>query len=114
MRLGIAGEEHHVTSTDFLELEEFPRRIVFVGGSYIAAEFSHVAIRAGAEVRMLEQSDRVLRQFDPDLVALLQEKSANLGKPRNRSSAQDQSPCSREDRTRIPGIRRFQWIGIGL
>lgn len=79
MRLGIAGEEHLITSTDFLELEELPRCIVFVGGGYIAAEFSHVAIRAGAKVTVLEQSDRVLSQFDPDLVALLQKKSASLG-----------------------------------
>src|SRR5438876_4127212 len=37
--LGIPGEEHLTTSTQFLELDALPRRIVFVGG-YIAFEFS--------------------------------------------------------------------------
>jgi glutathione reductase (NADPH) len=79
MRLGIPGEEHLATSTDFLELVELPRRIVFVGGGYIAAEFSHVAVRGGAEVTVLEQADNILPQFDPDLVGLLKAKSASLG-----------------------------------
>lgn len=45
MRLGIPGEEHVVTSTEFLELDELPEKIVLVGGGYIAAEFSHIAAR---------------------------------------------------------------------
>ena len=42
MRLNIPGEEHLVTSTEFLELDALPRRIVLVGGGYIATEFSHL------------------------------------------------------------------------
>ncbi|HEY3779291.1 MAG TPA: NAD(P)/FAD-dependent oxidoreductase [Rhizomicrobium sp.] len=79
MRLGIAGEEHLATSTDFLELDELPKRLVFVGGGFISAEFSHIAARAGASVIVLEQADRILPQFDPDLVGLLRNKSASLG-----------------------------------
>src|SRR5690606_9951784 len=36
MPLGIGGEEHLVTSDEFMELDELPRRIVLVGGGYIA------------------------------------------------------------------------------
>jgi glutathione reductase (NADPH) len=79
MRLGIPGEEHLAASTDFLELDELPKRVVLVGGGYIAAEFSHIAARAGAEVTVLEQLDRILPQFDHDLVGWLMEKSATLG-----------------------------------
>ncbi|HZQ02117.1 MAG TPA: NAD(P)/FAD-dependent oxidoreductase [Reyranella sp.] len=79
MRLGIAGEEHLATSTDFLELGRLPRRIVLVGGGYIAAEFSHIAARAGAKVTVLEFSDRMLTPFDPDLVELLMAKSREIG-----------------------------------
>src|SRR5262249_46736790 len=43
--LGIPGEEHVITSERFLELETLPKRIVFVGGGYIAAEFSHLTAR---------------------------------------------------------------------
>jgi glutathione reductase (NADPH) len=54
VRLGIAGEAHLVSSTDFLELGELPKRIVLVGGGYIASEFSHIAVRAGAQVTILQ------------------------------------------------------------
>lgn len=79
MRLGIAGEEHLASSTDFLQLEELPKRLVFAGGGFIAQEFSHIAARAGAAVVVLEQSDRLLGPFDRDLVSWLQAKSAALG-----------------------------------
>ena len=72
--LGIPGEEHLITSTDFLELPECPRRIVFVGGGYIALEFAHIAARAGAEtVTVLQRGPRILPNFDPDLTAILAE-----------------------------------------
>ncbi len=41
-RLGIPGEEHLVTSTDFLELDRLPARIAFIGAGYISFEFSRV------------------------------------------------------------------------
>jgi hypothetical protein len=37
-----------ITSDRFLELDALPTRIIFVGGGYIAFEFAHVAVRAGA------------------------------------------------------------------
>ncbi|MBS0418068.1 MAG: NAD(P)/FAD-dependent oxidoreductase [Proteobacteria bacterium] len=77
--LKIQGEEHLVTNSDFLELDELPQRLVLVGGGYIAAEFSHVAVRAGAQVTILHRGDRLLKQFDPDLVQWLTEKSRGLG-----------------------------------
>lgn len=78
-RLGFFGEEHLITNEEFLELEELPRRIVMVGGGYIASEFSHIAARAGAQVTVLQRADRVLPKFDPDLVSWLMEKFAELG-----------------------------------
>src|SRR6478672_5559745 len=40
-RLRIPGEELLVTSEGFMELDQLPPRIVFVGGGYIAFEFAH-------------------------------------------------------------------------
>ena len=79
MRLGIAGEEHIVTSTDFLELDRLPQRIVLLGGGFIAAEFANIAAQAGAQVTVLEQMDRMLTPFDPDLVGWLMEKFHEVG-----------------------------------
>ena len=69
--LGIAGEELVSTSDQFLELETLPRRIVIIGGGYIAAEFSHLAARAGAQVTILQRGARLLPQFDESLVGWL-------------------------------------------
>lgn len=77
--LGISGEELLTTSTEFLELDELPRRIVFVGGGFISFEFAHVAVRAGSEVTILHRGPRALPLFDPDLTDRLTERSCLLG-----------------------------------
>src|SRR5256886_4877005 len=77
--LGIAGEEFLPTSTRFLDLEDLPRRIVCVGGGYIAFEFAHSAARAGAQVQVLHRGSRPLAKFDPDLVSMLVQASRELG-----------------------------------
>ena len=77
--LGIPGEEHLITNEEFLALETLPERIVMVGGGYIAAEFSHIAARAGAQVTVLQRGERMLTHFDPDLVGWLMEKFQAIG-----------------------------------
>lgn len=77
--LPIEGFEHLALSDDFLELEVLPRRIVLVGGGYIGFEFAHIAARAGAQVTVLNRGVHPLAGFDPDLVALLLERTRALG-----------------------------------
>jgi glutathione reductase (NADPH) len=77
--LGIPGEDLLTTSTQFLDLDALPRRIIFVGGGYIAFEFAHIAARAGAAVQILHRGTRPLEAFDPELVSLLVEASRELG-----------------------------------
>jgi glutathione reductase (NADPH) len=77
--LHLPGEEHLTTSTQFLEHDRLPGRIVFVGGGYIGFEFAHLAARAGAQVRIVDRGPRPLGRFDPDLVALLVEATRELG-----------------------------------
>src|SRR5207237_256004 len=69
--LGIPGEEFLTTSTQFLELDDLPPRIVFVGGGYIAFEFAHIAARAGAHIQILHRGAHPPDAFDPDLVSQL-------------------------------------------
>jgi glutathione reductase (NADPH) len=77
--LGFPGEDLLATNEDFLELDELPRRIAFVGGGYISFEFAHLAARAGAQATILHRGARPLEQFEPDLVARLVEHSRSLG-----------------------------------
>ena len=79
VRLDIPGEEHLIDNEAFMALERLPRRIAFVGGGYIAAEFSHIAARAGAHVAVLQRADRMLTGFEPELVGWLLEVFERIG-----------------------------------
>jgi len=79
IKLGIPGAEHLVTHEDFLAVESLPPRIVLVGGGYIAAEFAHIAARAGAQVTIVQRDERMLKHLDPDLVGWLMEKFRAIG-----------------------------------
>lgn len=88
--LRIPGEEYLITSEGFMAIESLPRRIVMVGGGYIAAEFSHIAARAGAKVTILQRGDRTLGHLVRALPAnshYLFRAEPNLAVVRLRSSA---------------------------
>lgn len=78
-KLGIPGEEHLLDNEGFLSLEKLPARVAMVGGGYVAAEFSHIAARAGARVTILQHGDRLLANFEPELVAWSMESFRALG-----------------------------------
>ncbi|MGA2940044.1 MAG: FAD-dependent oxidoreductase, partial [Syntrophobacteraceae bacterium] len=82
MSLPLRGSENIVTSDEFLELEELPENILFVGGGFISFEFAHFAARLGPKnvrVRIFEVSDRPLGPFDAEMVELLVEASREEG-----------------------------------
>lgn len=77
--LAFPGAEHLIDSTDFLDLEQLPARIVFVGGGFISFEFAHIAARAGAQTTIVDRGPRPLKAFDADLVELLVKRSTDAG-----------------------------------
>ncbi len=79
MELKIPGREHLMLSDDFLELEELPETIVFVGAGYIGMEFAHIAARCGAKVTVVEFGERPLAPFEADIVSHLTKASEKLG-----------------------------------
>jgi len=76
--IGISGEEHILTSEDFLELEHLPETIIFIGGGYISFEFAHAAARAGAQATIL-QRNVPLGKFDREMVGYLVHLTRNVG-----------------------------------
>ncbi|MFZ3579039.1 dihydrolipoyl dehydrogenase family protein [Virgibacillus sp. DJP39] len=78
-KLPIEGSEYFTLSDEFLELEELPKDIVFVGGGYISFEFAHIASRAGANVHIIHRGERPLEGFDKDLVDHLVNYSRDIG-----------------------------------
>jgi glutathione reductase (NADPH) len=79
MSLKIPGEENMIKSDQFMELNELPSNIVFVGGGYISFEFAHITARAGANVTILHRGARPLNNFDPYLVDMLVQRTRDLG-----------------------------------
>lgn len=77
--LQVEGHQYIQTSDDFLELDELPKRIVFVGGGYISFEFSHIANKAGAEVSIIHRSKQPLKEFESELVDELVKVSKQQG-----------------------------------
>ncbi|MDA0997941.1 MAG: glutathione-disulfide reductase [Proteobacteria bacterium] len=60
----VPGIEHVITSNEALDLETMPKRIVIVGGGYIAVEFAGIFRSLGAEVTIVIRADNILRGFD--------------------------------------------------
>lgn len=77
--LDFPGNEHLIDSTEFMDLQALPPRILFVGGGFISFEFAHIAARAGSSPVILDRGPRPLKAFDPDLVELLISRGADAG-----------------------------------
>ena len=61
------GCEHVVTSDGMFDLEPFPRRLLVVGGGYIACEFASIFNGLGAAVTQVYRGEQILRGFDRDV-----------------------------------------------
>jgi len=64
---GEKGLEHAISSNEIFDLPVFPKRLLVVGGGYIAVEFASLFVRLGAEVTQVMRADNVLRGFDEDM-----------------------------------------------
>jgi glutathione reductase (NADPH) len=66
---GLPGMELGITSNEAFHLPELPRRVLIVGGGYIALEFANIFGGLGSKARILHRGDQLLRGFDHDLRA---------------------------------------------
>jgi pyruvate/2-oxoglutarate dehydrogenase complex dihydrolipoamide dehydrogenase (E3) component len=62
-----------LTNSTMLELEEAPRHLVVVGGSYVGLEFAQMFRRFGSEVTVVEKGPRLLQHEDEDISAAVRE-----------------------------------------
>jgi glutathione reductase (NADPH) len=70
----IPGSDFAITSNEVFHLDRLPRRVIIVGGGYIAVEFAGIFHGLGAEVTLVHRGAQLLRGFDDDLrVALADE-----------------------------------------
>ncbi|WP_315386050.1 FAD-containing oxidoreductase [uncultured Stenotrophomonas sp.] len=57
----------YLTNSSMVELDTLPRHLVVVGGSYIGLEFAQMYRRFGADVTIIERSDRLISREDHDV-----------------------------------------------
>ena len=57
----------YLTNSTMLALEELPRHLIVVGGSYIGLEFAQMYRRFGAEVTIVERAPRLVSREDEDV-----------------------------------------------
>jgi len=75
----IPGREYALTSNEIFALAEFPRRILVVGGGYIAVEFAGIFAGLGAETALSYRRDLFLRGFDRDLRTFVRDEMGKKG-----------------------------------
>lgn len=71
--------ERVLDSTGVLALTEVPATLAVVGGGYIGAELGMAFARFGSAVTVVEAADRILTDFDADLVKVIRDRCTELG-----------------------------------
>jgi glutathione reductase (NADPH) len=75
----LPGREHIMTSNEIFHLDRLPRRMVVVGGGYIAVEFAGILQGLGCEVTQLYRGKLFLRGFDDEIRGFLAEQMRHKG-----------------------------------
>jgi len=63
----IPGAEYSITSDEAFHLKALPKRVIVVGGGFIACEFAGIFNGLGADVVQVYRGEQILRGFDHDV-----------------------------------------------
>ncbi|NJA06246.1 glutathione-disulfide reductase [Methylomonas sp. UP202] len=63
----IPGKQHIATSNELFSLKKLPKRIVIVGGGYIAVEFASILNGLGVDTTVCQRAEKLLEGFDEDI-----------------------------------------------
>ncbi|MFI8980330.1 glutathione-disulfide reductase [Ectopseudomonas khazarica] len=75
----IPGREHAISSNEAFFLKTLPKRVLVVGGGYIAVEFASIFHGLGAQATLLYRGDLFLRGFDGAVREHLKEELSKKG-----------------------------------
>ena len=99
MPADVPGGERAISSNEIFDLARFPRRLVVVGGGYIACEFASIFNGLGAQVTQLYRGEQILRGFDLDVRNFVAAEMTQEGRrhPRRREGARPRGGRWRRD-----------------
>ncbi len=60
-------EVDYLTSTTLLELKKVPKRLTVIGSGYIGLELGQLFHNLGAEVTLIQRSERLLKEYDTEI-----------------------------------------------
>lgn len=63
----IKGAEHGITSDEAFHLDSLPKKMVIVGGGYIAIEFAGIFNALGVDTTLMVRRNHILNGFDADV-----------------------------------------------
>jgi glutathione reductase (NADPH) len=75
----VPGVEHAITSNEALDLPSLPKKVLIVGGGYVAVEFAGIFNGLGAETAVAIRGEELLNGFDDDLRVSLSMEMKNRG-----------------------------------
>ncbi len=75
----VPGHQHAIGSNEAFFLEQLPKRVLVVGGGYIAVEFASIFNGLGARTSLLYRGDLFLRGFDKAVRLHLQDELNKRG-----------------------------------
>jgi glutathione reductase (NADPH) len=75
----IPGKQHIVTSNDMFFLDKLPKRIIIVGGGYIAVEFASILHGLGVDTTICLRGHTLLAGFDEDISGFLADEMTRKG-----------------------------------
>ena len=75
----VPGHEHAIGSNEVFFLEQLPKRVLVIGGGYIAVEFASIFNGLGAKTSLLYRGELFLRGFDNAVRVHLQEELSKRG-----------------------------------
>jgi pyruvate/2-oxoglutarate dehydrogenase complex dihydrolipoamide dehydrogenase (E3) component len=76
---GLRTSPRVVTSTDLLETEQLPRRLVVLGGGSVGVEFAAMYANYGSDVTVIERNPSILGNEDDDVAECAREILARAG-----------------------------------
>jgi glutathione reductase (NADPH) len=93
------GAEYAITSNEVFHLETLPKRILIVGGGYIACEFAGILNGLGVQTHLWYRGEAVLRGFDKEardvIVHGMQERGVQMQMNTNVARIDQQDRCTR-------------------